>query len=260
MKRITKLSIIMLLIIFGLTVNVYAKPSCTISMQTDQKEVKKGTEFTIDVNLSNIQSERGIIAIEATLEYDKDCLTLSKMEGQNSWDTPIEGLSYNEANGKLVIDKKGLAKSDETILKITFVVNETSKKDSTVSLKNITVADGTVPAVISDVAINVTIKDNENNPDTNPNPNPGEGQKPDINPNPDEVQTPDTTTSEDQKTNTNQSVENNNNKDNTATGRLPQTGKDNKNILLIVIAVLILIAIVFTFIYKSRQSNKNIRR
>ncbi len=279
MKRIAKLSIIMLLMMVCLTVNVYAKPNCNINMETNQTEVSKGKEFTIDVNLSNIQSERGIIAIEATLEYEKDCLTLSKMEGQNGWDTPIKNLSYNETNGKLVIAKEGLAKNNETILKITFVVNDTNKKNTTVSLKNIIVADGTAPATISNALTNVTIKEettpnpdegekpNPNpdegqkpNPNPNPNPNPDEGQKPDPKPNPGEDQKPDIEPAPDkeEKPNTNQTTgdTNNTNKDNVATGKLPQTGKDSKNVLILVIALSILIAIVFIFIYKSRRSNK----
>jgi len=272
MKKISKLSIIfiiMLLVLVGLTANVYAKPNCTINMQPNQTEVNKGKEFTIDVNLSNIQSERGIIAIEATLEYEKNCLTLLKMEGQNNWDTPIKDLSYNEANGKLVIDKKGLAKNDEIILKITFLVNDTNKTNASVTLRNIIVADGTQPATISDAHANITIneKPGENQkpdekPGTNPgeNQNPDEGQKPDTKPNPDEGQKPDveptpdqnqtldtnTTTDEQQKPNTN-------NKDNTATGKLPQTGKENKNVLIIVIALLVLGAMIITFIYKKKK-------
>ena len=185
MKKIAKLSIIMLLMMFVLTVNVYAKLNCNINMQSKQEQ-----EITINVNLSNIESERGIIAIEAILEYDKDCLTLSKMEGQNSWHTPIEGLSYNASNGKLVIDKEGLAKNDETILKITFKANKTSKKSTTVSLKNIVVADGTAPAKIANVSKNITIKDEEEKTDTKPTtggeqkPTPSEEQKPDKEPTP----------------------------------------------------------------------------
>lgn len=182
MRKIAKLSIIMLLMIVCLTVNVYAKPNCNISMQTNETEVSKGTEFTIDVNLSDIESEKGIIAIEATLEYEKECLTLLKMEGQNEWDTPVKDLSYNEANGKLVIDKKGLAKSNETILKITFKANETNNKDTTVSLKNIVVADGSVPAQITDTTKTITIKQETSRP--NEGEKPGEDQKPGESQNP----------------------------------------------------------------------------
>ena len=201
MKKIAKLSIILLLMMFVLTVNVYAKLNCNINMQSEREDVKQEQEITINVKLSNIESERGIIAIEAILEYDKDCLTLSKMEGQNSWHTPIEGLSYNTSNGKLVIDKEGLAKSDETILKITFKANKTSKKSTTVSLRNIVVADGTAPAKIANVSKNITIKE-EGKTDTKPTT--GEEEKTDTKPITGEEEKTDTkpTTGEEEKTDT----------------------------------------------------------
>lgn len=202
MRKVARLSIIMLLMVVVLTVKVYAKPNCNMSMETKQAEVKKDQEITIDVNLSNIQSERGIIALEAVLEYDRDCLTLSKMEGQNSWHTPVKGLSYNESNGKLVMDKEGLAKSNETILEITFIAKETSQKDTTVSLKNIIVADGTAPAKIGTTYKKITIKDKEEKPNTKPTPD--EGQKPSTKPSTDGEQKPSTkpSTNREQKPNT----------------------------------------------------------
>lgn len=206
MKKIAKLSIILLLMMFVLTVNVYAKLNCNINMQSEREDVKQEQEITINVKLSNIESERGIIAIEAILEYDKDCLTLSKMEGQNSWHTPIEGLSYNTSNGKLVIDKEGLAKSDETILKITFKANKTSKKSTTVSLRNIVVADGTAPAKIANVSKNITIKE-EGKTDTKPTT--GEEEKTDTKPITGEEEKTDkkTTTSKNQNTNNTKTTE-----------------------------------------------------
>lgn len=206
MKKIAKLSIIILLMMFVLTVNVYAKLNCNINMQSEREDVKQEQEITINVKLSNIESERGIIAIEAILEYDKDCLTLSKMEGQNSWHTPIEGLSYNTSNGKLVIDKEGLAKSDETILKITFKANKTRKKSTTVSLRNIVVADGTAPAKIANVSKNITIKE-EGKTDTKPTT--GEEEKTDTKPITGEEEKTDkkTTTSKNQNTNNTKTTE-----------------------------------------------------
>ena len=279
MKKIAKLSIIMLLIIFCLTVNVYAKPNCNINMITETTEIVKGQELAIDVKLSNIESEKGIIAIEGTLEYDKDCLTLSKMQGQNDWSSAIDGISYNPLTGKFVIDKDGLAKKDEVILKIIFTVNSTDKKSTTVKLKDIIVADGTVPAKISEATKTITIKeeqkpdtkldpDENQKPDTKPNPdenqkpdtkpNPDENQKPDTKPNPDENQKPDTntTTDEEQKPNTNQTTGNTNN---IATGELSQTGNDN-SLLIILIILAVIVAITSAFVYSKRKNNKKTRR
>lgn len=237
MKKISKLSIIMLLIMFCLTANVYAKPNCNINMITEKTEIVKGQELTIDVKLSNIESEKGIIAIEGILEYDKDCLTLSKMKGQNDWSSAIDGISYNSLTGKFVIDKDGLAKNDEVILKIIFTVNSTDKKSTTVKLKDIIVADGTVPAKISEVTKTMTIKE-EQKPDTKPDPD--ENQKPSTN----------TTPDENQKPNTNQTT---GNTDNIATGKLPQTGSDN-SLLVVLIILIAIVAITSIFGYKNKKN------
>lgn len=285
MKKIAKLSIIMLLMMFVFTVNVYAKPNCNINMQTKQEEVKQEGQITIDVNLSDIQSERGIIAIEAMLEYEKDCLTLSKMEGQNSWHTPVKGLSYNESNGKLVIDKEGLAKSNETILKITFIANKTNKKSTVVSLKNIVVADGTAPAKIGNVSKNITIKSEEEKTDTKPTTN--EGQKTDIKPTLgkdkntsntkltnsekeklDTKQTLDEEQEEntneifneeketniifDEGENTNQTIGNTDNDSNFKTQK-------NKNLIVFLLILLLITIIVAIIIYERRKNNKKRR-
>ncbi len=128
MKRIIKLSIILLVVMIACSGIVYAAPSCNISLETTSSEFNKNDTFSVNVKMSNIVSEKGMIALEAVLEYDKESLTLLKMEGQNEWSNPVKDLSYNEGTGKLVIDKDGLAKSDEVILKLTFKVNENSKK------------------------------------------------------------------------------------------------------------------------------------
>ncbi len=39
------------------------------------------------------------------------------MEGQNGWERPSVGSSYNEANGKIAITRKWTWKNDETIFK-----------------------------------------------------------------------------------------------------------------------------------------------
>lgn len=274
MKRIVKLSIIMLLMMVVFTVNVYAKPHCNITIQAKEAKVEPGKEFTVDIYLSNIQSERGIIAIEGTLEYEKDCLTLSKFEGQNSWDTPIKNLSYNEANGKFVIDKKGLAKNDETILKITFIANKTDKKDTTISLKNIIVADGTAPAEIKNVSKNITLTEEAEKPDTTPTP--GEEQKPNTKPTPSEEQKPNTTPTPEEEANTNtileeeqqetniiaNEVENTNTNTNQAIENTTNNGnietKKNNNFLIFFLLLLIIVIIV-VIIYIKRKPRKKRR-
>lgn len=164
MKKLISASLVVLLILICLTTSVYAAPECNVSIVSAKSEFEKGEEFTLDVNISEIKSERGIIALQGTLDYDKDSLELKKMEGQNNWVTPVKDVSYNEQNGKLVMDKNGLAKNDETILKITFKVKENAKKDLTVSLKDISISDVTTPLEIPVVSKNITVKEASTNP------------------------------------------------------------------------------------------------
>lgn len=243
MKKIQKLSIIMLLMIIVLNVYVYAKPNCNVNIKTQKTEIGKNEEFTVEVVISNIQSEKGIVALDATLEYDKESITLVKMEGQNDWSTPIKDLSYNESNGKLVIDKRGLAKSDETVLKIVFKTKEISKENVMIALKNITIADGTQPSTVANAYKNITIKAETENPTPKP-PEENPGEKPDEKPKPGDDNTnkvPDNT--------------NNSNNDNTAPGKLPQTGSDNI-ILMAAIAIFVIMSIVLYIRNKNIYSNK----
>lgn len=163
MKKIVKLSIIMLVITICMVGNTYAALSCEVNMKANKTEISKNDEFTVDVDVSSIQSERGIISLGATLEYDKSSLELVKMEGKNTWETPADGISYNSQNGKIAITRGGLGTENETVFTITFKAKETSKKNLVVTLKDITVADGTMPAKIERTYQNITVKDGTDN-------------------------------------------------------------------------------------------------
>lgn len=228
MKKIGKLSLVLisLVIIACFVGNVYAAASCNMELQTTKTELDKNEEFTIDVKLTNIQSERGFVSLVATLDYDKNSLTLVKMEGQNGWATPIEDVSYNKANGKIVIDKNGLAKSDEVILKITFKVNNTDKKSTVVSLKDITASDGTMAANVNTVSKSFTI-----------------GSVLDL--------TPDT---DKNNTKLNNTIQNSIKDKNTIVGgTLPKAGNSSSSIIIISIVVVAIIGIV---LYIKLRKNK----
>jgi len=75
MRKIIKISLILLMAIC-ITGSVYAASSCNISMKTTKTEYSKGDTVTIDVNISDIKSNRGIISFGGTLEYDKDITKL----------------------------------------------------------------------------------------------------------------------------------------------------------------------------------------
>lgn len=237
MKKIVKLALVLCMTIFIMG-NVYAALSCHVSVEASKTEVSKNEEFTVDFNISNIQSQRGIISIGATLEYDKDSLELVRMEGKNGWEAPEEGSSYNSSKGKLAITRNGLGKDDETVFTATFKAKETSKKNLMITLKNITVADGTSPAKIALAYKNITVK----NGISNPVPDPGKDD--------------DTNTGNNTKTDTNlveNKVTNNNkntttnilNKNSTNKGNLPKAGETTAMIFIALIVLAVLVAGIF---------------
>lgn len=216
--------------------NVYAALSCNIGVQASKTEIKKNEEFTVNVNVSNIQSERGIISMGGTLEYDKDSLELVKMEGKNGWETPTEGASYNVANGKIAITRSGLGKNAETIFTITFKVKESSKQNLIVGMKDISVADGTQPIKIAQAYQNITVTGGTSNPVPD---------EPTVNPTPN----PDDKPSTDKPSNSTlggnaNSNKNTNNKNITKSQSLPKAG-DNTKVLGILVIAIIIIAVVF---------------
>lgn len=247
MEKVIKLSLILMLIMICVTSTVYATssttktPSCSITLETAKSEFSKNEEFNVDVKISKIESERGFIALEATLDYDKDSLTLVDMEGQNKWTTPVKDLSYNEATGKLVIDKSGLAKSDEVILKLKFKVKENSKENAMIALKDISVSDATVPAKISVASKNITIKEGQNTTTPDPTPTPTPEPTPTPTPNPDNSQTQTPT------------INNGGNSNNKPAVKIPQAGENNT--VLIVIGTVAVVVGVVCFI-KMKVINK----
>lgn len=62
MKKIIVLGLIILTTI-SIVINVYATSTFEMSMQPSKSEVTKGEEFTLDVKISNVQMDKGIIAI-----------------------------------------------------------------------------------------------------------------------------------------------------------------------------------------------------
>lgn len=238
-KIIVGLSLIVLILV-GIIGTVYAADA-SVSLQTSKNEYTKNEEFTMDVVLSGLTTQKGVAALMATLEYDKDSLTLVKMEGQNGWSTP----SYNEANGKLVTDKNSNVTSTETVLKLTFKVKENAKQNLVITLKNMSASGGSGDIEMARAYKELTVQSGT----VNPKPNPGEDdQKPNK---PDNNNTVDNTISNNTNNNTQKPSTNNEEKLNvintvndTASGRLPQTGFDD-TIFIVGGIVAIIVAIVF---------------
>lgn len=239
MKKIVKLGLILLITVF-MVGTVYAALSCEISAKANKSEVSKNEEFSVDFNIANIQSQRGVISLGATLEYDKDSLELVKMEGKNGWETPAEGVSYNQTNGKIAITRSGVGKDNETVFTATFKPKETSKENLVITLKNITVADGTAPAKINLAYQNIKVKEGKPNPvppqpDDNTNTNTNTDGNINISGN--------TSVEGGNKTNTNKNVTTNTvNKNAMNKGNLPKAGERTTMIFGILIVMIALVA------------------
>ena len=98
----------MLLLCFTVINKTYAVLGCNVGITSPTSSVEKGKEFDVYIKISNLQTTKGIIAIGATLEYDKNNLTFIDIEGQNKWSDPF----YNEVNGKITSVKNKLLVSD----------------------------------------------------------------------------------------------------------------------------------------------------
>lgn len=180
MKKTIVFSLSLILGIMLLVNNVYAASSYKIDLNTVKNEFDKKEEFVVNVAISNIQVEKGLIAFGAVLDYDKDSLELVKTSGSENWANP----SYNENNGKLTTDRNNLSKNDEVVFSITFRVKEGSKANPTITLKNIEASGGTETGDVktNDVTKTITVKGATSNPNPDDTNKPGDDNKPGTNP------------------------------------------------------------------------------
>lgn len=245
MKKVVSL---ILLMIICISTSVYAATSCNASLQTSKSEYNKGDEFTVDVNVTDLQSDRGIISFGATLDYDTSCLTFVKMEGKNGWNTP----SYNKDSGILVSDGSSLMKNDGTVFTITFKVNEgASKSSTTISLKDITVGDGgnSGATKVNGTSKNINIKNvtsggNTTTPDTNNNTTNSGTSSGSSNSN---------TSSSNKNSTSSGSKTNIINTNDSKTGRLPKAGRTD---VMLVVFIVVLVGVAAFYYVKMRIFNK----
>ena len=230
MKKSIKIAMISLAII-TVTTMVQATIGVNVKIQPNKTQYEKQEEVVVEVALSNIQSERGIITFAGTLQYDRNSLELVKMEGQNGWGSP----SYNEANGKFVMDRNSLLKESQTILKITWKVKDTTSKDVSIAIENMSVADGNEEASIAKTMINITVNQGSVTPGENQDP----GNTNTVTNTVENTVTGNTVITPSNNTiHSNVVATGNTTQGGTATGRLPQTG-DNDVLVFAILAVAI---------------------
>ena len=110
MKKIISFSLIILIIIGILVNGSYANDyTYKTNLSSNYNEFSKDETFVVNVGISSIQAEKGIIVLGGILEYEKDVLEIEnngklEMHVIGEW----KGLKYNASNGKFVIDRERL--------------------------------------------------------------------------------------------------------------------------------------------------------
>lgn len=239
MKKVISL-IMSVLVVLVFASNVYADSSCEVRLRTGT-EFEKDEIVVVNVIISNIMDEKGILAIEATLNYNTEVLDYIGIEPGNEWGTPF----YNETNGKFVVERGDYARSEETAVRVKFKVKEYSEEDVYIALNSITVSNGkrdikvgsarttirVKPEIIVPPAEETTppIQDDPISGEDNSKPNTNVGTSTENNSNTENNKTNIGTTSNNNKPSTNSGTTSSNNKPTTNAGTTKPTTNSNNN-------------------------------
>lgn len=254
MKNVVKI-ILIVLVIMSLCTTVQAVGNCKIDLQPVKVEVKKGDEVAINVNISNIKAEKGIIAMTATMEYDKNSFEFVKVEGKK-WTTPF----FNEENGKLAVDCNDYTISDETMFEIVFKVKETNAIKKTITIKDIVLSNGIEDINTTNASTTISVRNDSVTPVPPDTDNPDENQGGNQGGNQSNNQDNNSNGSEVENSNQNQDDknENNNKIDNTVSNeKLPHTG-GKLNIIFSVFGIIIILIVIILIVTRTiKKKNKN---
>ncbi len=229
MKKICIITILTILSIVSTVGTVYAA-SAGVTMKSSLNECKKGEEVTFEVKLSNIDNEKGIIALGGTIVYNKNELEFKRISNAENWST-----SYNSENGKFIADRSGRTKEAETVFNITFKAIAKEKNNVNVTLSNLEASGGNGAIKISDASALVDIKATEQKPE--------DTAKPENTTMPENTVKPENTASLDK------------NSENMASGSIPQTGSGMSTPIIIGLIFLVIVSCLSIYL-KSSKSNK----
>jgi hypothetical protein len=167
LKKINIVLIMIILIVCMFTDKTYAVINCNVSLNTSKDKVTYKEQFSVYVTISNLQTTKGIIAIGAMLNYDRDSLTLVDIKGENNWSDPF----YEDSNGKLTSVKNKLSTNNENVFKIIFEVNENAKTESSawIKINNFEISDGEEENNCGGNSVNVAIVEPDNESSDNDN-------------------------------------------------------------------------------------------
>ena len=138
MKQISKISILMIITIFLMTINVFAA-EFSVGIKMD----KQDKEYTIKISLEDLmQVTNGINAFVCDLEYDREIFETVKQQDitvQNGWGD----LTFNEKNGAMITLRNDFTKqTGQEILEIKLIQKSNAKSGNTeIKITNIQASD-----------------------------------------------------------------------------------------------------------------------
>ena len=155
-SKVLNIGLVITLVIWLLTVTVSAL-SFTATMKASNTTVAESTEFTITVNVSNLDvGTNGINSLSGYLKYDSDIFeTISKssIEGLNNW-----AVKFDETTGKIELTKTDFVKSAEEVFQITFKTkSDVSGESGTISYANISASNSESEIKATDISTSITV-------------------------------------------------------------------------------------------------------
>lgn len=229
-KKVILVLLIVLTLLCTLNIKSFAADSYSATLTPSSTRVSKGSEVTVTLKLSNINVQDGISAVEATLKYDSDVLSINEddVKALNGW-----AIEYNASNSKMTIDNSDSITEDTEIATFTFTVEEnTSATTTAVSLVSVAAGNATLSekVSISDITTNLQISSGSLSPSSSPSSTPTSTA----------TTTPSATTSTTPSATVTPTSSTNANAVTTVTdGNMPATGADNYILpLMAIIAVL----------------------
>ena len=126
-----------------------------VVLKSSKTELYPGDEFEVDVDIQNLNVDKGLIAFSGQLEYDVDKLEkISVHSNKGSWNESV----MSDKSFKFVTDSESLIKEDGNVLTIKFRVKDTLTEATLtdIKVKNIIASNG-IKDIPSD-AVQITLK------------------------------------------------------------------------------------------------------
>lgn len=174
MKKISLLSLFIILVVAVLTVSAYASTTGKMELGTDKLEYNKDDKVVVDVRIKDLETDTGIIGLGGKLEYDKNALEFEKIEGVGEWSKP----QFNEENGKWITDRGDLTKENETVFKATFKVKSSDAGNTEIKLEDVETSGGEGAFKLDSATKTIAVKkvnNPTNTPSTDPKPSGDQG-------------------------------------------------------------------------------------